>query len=283
MIRNTLCAAALAVALPACVSTPEPWGPTPLDGPPPRAVMLVDDSLPDRITAYRVGSMAPGVMDAVPYPYAGTATGAAGGLLGALIVAGVEAGIDARRNDLLGETYAGVDGLEDRLAARIRDGLADKGVAVSGSVPRGGEPDDRALATAFAEGVSLDVFGHNVGFVADGGYGTWRAYGQFTVRLVEGGASPRILLEDRIVYNESAGLLSAVSVQPDAEGFEDFDAIIADPEGAAAAMDAMVDAVADAVVVLLTETGRPPAPAPAAPFEELNPMPEADAPAGMES
>ena len=280
-MKTMMLAAGACAALCACGSVPEPWGPTPFDQatPAPQRMALADDALPEKVRVYRSQSGAAAAMNGVPYPQAGTATGAAGGILAGLIIAGVESGIDGRRNTLLNEAYPGIDALEARLARRVADGLAARGVALEDGAARG---EKRAMLTEGLDArAHLDIVGHAVGYTQDFGQRGWRPYGQFTVRVVQGGDSPRVLFEDRVVYNQVAWTWDAVTLAPDTEHyFETFDDLTGDPQGAAAGLDAMVADVADAVVALLTDTGRPvqaaePAPeepadafAPLTPFEE---------------
>lgn len=190
--------AVLAASLSACtstyVATPYVAGPQPIT-----RVAIVDDSLPDGVSAIETASVAGNF-----------------GLIGALI----NAGVTDSREDAIDAALATVSfDAESDLERMLTEALSTNGVqaSVAGAAPRPGRkfmvnyPTPQGDVQAY-----LDVVASHYGYTSAGHGQPWRPTADVLVRLVSVQGN-RTLMENRIAYNVMNPPRGVVTLFPDPE------------------------------------------------------------------
>jgi hypothetical protein len=170
------------LCLSACIS---PYVATPYDrtAATVQRIALVDDAVPERLTAWEVASV-----------------GSNFGLIGALADAGIQ---NSREDALMGALATVNFDAEARLEQRISASLAERGYEVA--LVEGANRERRVFLESYAgapEGIDayFDVVITNYGYIAAGAGQPWRPTADATVRLVRA-SDGSTLMENQIAYN----------------------------------------------------------------------------------
>lgn len=180
------------------------------------------------------------------------------GIIGALVDAGMRASRESEFNaSLAPQNFS----FNDATLKSISDRLTASGFVVSDvPVARSGHSDFLKSYPKAADtkvDAYLDVVIVGYGYIAAGiGSSTpYRPVDMMRVRLVRAQDSA-VLMEDAVIYNpvgpNPTGVANAVTIPPDpAFTYIDFNALVADPDGATKGLRNCVDQSSDAVVKLL--------------------------------
>ena len=232
MFRKLL-VAALAMTVAACAPT---YVATPYDRSTAsiQSVGLIDDSVPEKATAYEVASV-----------------GSNFGLIGAL----VDAGIQAERQGAVNEALTGIGfDAESKLEARVIAALAQQGYTAA-ALPGTDRPKRDFLATypAAPAGVDgyLDIAIVNYGYMSSGAGQPFRPTVGAKVKLVKV-SDGSTLMENMIIYNPLNAIQGVVTLPPNPDyAFKNRAALLEDPSRLAAGIEDALNQVADTAVQLL--------------------------------
>ncbi len=200
-----------------------------------RSIGLVDDSTPEKVSAYEVASV-----------------GSNFGLVGAL----VDAGIQQSRTNAVNEALAGTGfEAESRLEQRVASRLTDQGytVKVLANDPRNAKREFLVTYPG-ADGVDayLDLTVVDFGYLSAGAGQPFRPTVFTNVRLVGARDTKKVLMENRIVYNGMRPEQGVITLSPDPKyAFENRAAMLADPKRLAGGIEEALNQVADTIAQLL--------------------------------
>ena len=200
-----------------------------------RSIALVDDSAPDKASAYEVASV-----------------GSNFGLIGAL----VDAGIQTSRTNAVNEALAGTGfEAETRLEQRLASRLTAEGYTVKTLTndPRNAKREF-LLTYPGAEGADayLDLTVVNFGYLSAGASKPFRPTVFANVRLVSARDTKKVLMDNRIVYNAMGPQQGVITLTPDPQyAFDNRAALLEDPKRLAAGIEEALNQVADTVAQLL--------------------------------
>jgi hypothetical protein len=200
-----------------------------------KSIALVDDSAPDKASAYEVASV-----------------GSNFGLIGAL----VDAGIQTSRRDAVNEALAGAGfDAEARLKELVVSRLTADGYTVRplANGPRNAKRE--FLVTypgAAGEDAYLDLTVINFGYLSAGAGKPFRPTVFANVRLVSARDTKKVLMENRIIYNAMLPQQGVITLTADPQyAFNNRAALLEDPKRLAAGIDEALSQVAGTVAQLL--------------------------------
>lgn len=200
-----------------------------------RSIALVDDSAPEKASAYEVASV-----------------GSNFGLIGALVDAGIQSSRTNAVNDALART--GFEA-ESRLEQRLVSQLSAEGYTVQALAndPRNAKREFLVTYPG-AEGVDayLDLTVVNFGYLSAGAGQPFRPTVFANVRLISARDTKKVLMENRVVYNAMGPQQGVITLSPDPQyAFDNRAALLEDPKRLAAGIDEALNQVADTVARLL--------------------------------
>jgi hypothetical protein len=214
----------------------------------------------DRSTAkvQTIGIVTPTFPDG-PTVALASSVGRSFGLIGALVDAGMQANRESTFKDILAQQSFSA---KERFLAKLTDDLRANGYNVEMvALPREGRDFAKSYPVGGGPKVDayLDLVTTTYGYVAAGiGSSTpYRPLFAVRARLVSANGvagAPGVLMQDAVVYNAmNPGAAQVVTVAPDqtTPQFKDFDALVADPQGAVTGLGSAVDRSAEAVGQLL--------------------------------
>lgn len=200
-----------------------------------RSIALVDDSTPEKASAYEVASV-----------------GSNFGLIGAL----VDAGIQSSRANAVNDALAGSGfEAESRLEQRLVSQLSAEGYTVQtlANDPRNAKREFLVTYPG-AEGVDayLDLAVVNFGYLSAGAGQPFRPTVFANVRLISARDTKKVLMENRVVYNAMGPQEGVITLSPDPQyAFDNRAALLEDPKRLAAGIEEALNQVADTVARLL--------------------------------
>lgn len=200
-----------------------------------KSIALVNDSTPERVSAYEVASV-----------------GSNFGLVGAL----VDAGIQSSRTDAVNEALAttGYDAetlFEQRLTAQLTaEGYTVKALT---NDPRNAKREFLvAYPGAQDADAYLDLTVVNFGYLSAGAGQPFRPTVFANVRLVSARDTSKVLMENRIVYNAMGAQQGVITLTADPQyAFDNRAELLQDPKVLAAGVENALNQVADTVAQLL--------------------------------
>lgn len=222
-------AATVAACAPTYVATPYDRSTASVQG-----IALVDDSMPDKATAYEVASV-----------------GSNFGLIGAL----VDAGIQAERQGAVNAALTGIGfDAESKLETRVIAALAQQGYTAA-PLPGAERPKRDFLASyptaPTAVDGYLDIVIVNYGYMSSGAGQPFRPTVGAKVKLVKV-SDGSTLMENMIIYNPLNAMQGVVTLPPNPEyAFQNRGALLEDPTRLAAGIEDALNQVADTAVHLL--------------------------------